>query len=228
MDMGLNERFDETSVLMENTYIPELPDGTGRVQTGCLSNAYLNSFFSLSESGRYLALDLGGTNFRVILLELENGKVTNEVVKMYHIGSELRIGGEEVAVALFDFIGQCLCDFVEEQDLVSVPLPLGTVQYKSQSHSIDWHIILIFAPGFTFSFPMRQHGLNTATLDAWAKSFNLPTVIGTDVVDRLRDSLHKLGHNHIEVVAILNDTTSTLVMTFIPRKKHSFLQYFSF
>lgn len=59
---------------------------------------------------------------------------------------------------------------------------------------------------------MRQHSLSSATLDSWAKSFNLPTVIGTDVVDRLRDSLHKLGHNHIEVVAILNDTTSVLVI----------------
>lgn len=82
-------------------------------------------YFFLKESGRFLALDLGGTNFRVILLELDNGKVVNEVVKMYHIGSELRVGDEEVAIALFDHIGQCLCDFVEENDLVSVPLPLG-------------------------------------------------------------------------------------------------------
>lgn len=44
---------------------------------------------------------------------------------MYEIGSELRVGGEDVAIALFDHIGQCLCDFVEENDLVSVQLPLG-------------------------------------------------------------------------------------------------------
>lgn len=72
-----------------------------------------------------MALDLGGTNFRVILLELDEGKVKNEVVKMYHIGSDIRVGDENVAVKLFDYIGQCLCDFVEENDLVSVPLPLG-------------------------------------------------------------------------------------------------------
>lgn len=105
MDLSLNEKFEESSILMENTYIPELPDGT--------------------ENGKFLALDLGGTNFRVILLELENGKISNEVVKMYHIGSELRVGDETVAVALFDYIGQCLCDFVQENDLVSIPLPLG-------------------------------------------------------------------------------------------------------
>lgn len=29
MNLALNEQWDEASVLMENTYIPELPDGTG-------------------------------------------------------------------------------------------------------------------------------------------------------------------------------------------------------
>lgn len=72
---------------------------------------------------------------------------------------------------------------------------------------------------------MRQHSLSSATLDSWAKSFNLPTVIGTDVVDRLRDSLHKLGHNHIEVVAILNDTTSVLVITNTFKPKRNFSDF---
>lgn len=136
-----------------------------------------------------MALDLGGTNFRVILVELDQGEVLQEIVKQYSIDDELRVGGAEVATALFDYLGQCLCEFVEENDLVSIPLPLG----------------------FTFSFPMQQHSLSSATLAAWAKSFNLPTVIGADVVEMLRESLHKLGHNHIEVVAILNDTTAALV-----------------
>lgn len=77
------------------------------------------------ENGKFLALDLGGTNFRVILLELDYGEIKQEVVKMYEIGAELRVGGADVATALFDYLGQCLCDFVEENDLVSVPLPLG-------------------------------------------------------------------------------------------------------
>lgn len=168
MELSLNERFDESSLQMENTYIPELPDGT--------------------ESGKFLALDLGGTNFRVILVELLNGSI-DERVKMYEIGSDLRVGGSDVATALFDYISECLCDFVAENDLVDVPLPLG----------------------FTFSFPMTQHSICSASLLAWAKSFNLPTVIGQDVVELLRKSLHKIGHNHIDVLAVLNDTTSTLI-----------------
>lgn len=31
MDLSLNERFEESSLQMENTYIPELPDGTGEL-----------------------------------------------------------------------------------------------------------------------------------------------------------------------------------------------------
>lgn len=178
---------------MENTYIPELPDGTGELDffswLDTWTGSNLANLICFVETGKFLALDLGGTNFRVILLEIENGQILQEIVKMYHIGSHLRVGGLDVATALFDYIGECLCDFVAENNLVAVPLPLG----------------------FTFSFPMQQHSLSSATLVAWAKSFNLPTVIGRDVVELLRESLHKLGHNHIEVVAILNDTTSTLV-----------------
>lgn len=39
MDLSLNERFEESSILMENTYIPELPDGTGAVH---IMKLYLN------------------------------------------------------------------------------------------------------------------------------------------------------------------------------------------
>lgn len=79
-----------------------------------------------TENGKFLALDLGGTNFRVILLELDHGEIKQEIVKKYHIHSELRVGDASVATALFDHIGECLCDFVAENDLVSVSLALGT------------------------------------------------------------------------------------------------------
>ena len=60
---------------MENTFIPELLDG--------------------SESGQFLALDLGGTNFRVILLSLEGGKIRQdgEVLEYYTVEETLRLGG---------------------------------------------------------------------------------------------------------------------------------------
>jgi hexokinase len=70
----------------------------------------------------FLALDLGGTNFRVILLELSNGALTREHVKHYHIGEELRLGCGE---RLFDFLAECVSDFVQSQNLNGTRLPLG-------------------------------------------------------------------------------------------------------
>ncbi len=57
---GLESGLKDSSLLMENTFVPELMKGT--------------------EEGHFLALDLGGTNFRVMLLELKAGKITREEV----------------------------------------------------------------------------------------------------------------------------------------------------
>ena len=136
-----------------------------------------------------MALDLGGTNFRAILLELSGGVVIREEVKRYHIADDQRIG---CGIELFSYLAQCLSDFVVEQGLENKPLPLG----------------------FTFSFPMKQHGLDSGCLVTWTKSFNCVNVVNEDVVRLLRDALKRCGHNHIEVLAILNDTTGTLVNIF--------------
>ena len=70
LDKGLAGGLSQSSLLMENTFIPELLNG--------------------KENGRFLALDLGGTNFRVILLELEKGKIKNEVIDYYYVEESLR------------------------------------------------------------------------------------------------------------------------------------------
>lgn len=75
-----------------------------------------------TEEGLFLALDLGGTNFRVILLELVNGVVVREDVKMYHIGSHLRMGS---GIPLYDYLAECVSNFVISEGLQDVELPLG-------------------------------------------------------------------------------------------------------
>jgi hexokinase len=157
----------DSSLQMENTYIPELPDG--------------------SEEGLFLALDIGGTNFRVILLELHAGKIVREELQHYHIADDNRVG---CGLKLFDYLAECCAEFVRSKDLQDIPnLPLG----------------------FTFSFPMKHHGLDKGELVTWTKSFNCPNVVGKDVVHLLRESLKKHNIHNIDVVAILNDTTGTLV-----------------
>lgn len=164
MNKGIHQ--EPSSLQMENTYVPELVDGT--------------------EAGRFLALDLGGTNFRILLLELKNGAVVREEVKNYHIGSELRVGP---GLRLFDYLAECVSDFVIGQGLQNVEVPLG----------------------FTFSFPMVQHSLDVGILVTWTKSFNCPDVVNKDAVQLLRDALARRGDTKVRVVAVLNDTTGTLI-----------------
>ncbi|XP_018397741.1 PREDICTED: hexokinase-1-like isoform X1 [Cyphomyrmex costatus] len=164
MNKGIHQQ--PSSLQMENTYIPELLDGT--------------------EEGLYLALDLGGTNFRVLLLELAHGAPIRQEVKRYYIGSELRVGS---AIPLFDYLAECVSDFVISQGLQDVELPLG----------------------FTFSFPMIQHSLDVGVLVTWTKTFNCPDAVNKDAVRLLREALDRRGDTKVKVLAVLNDTTGTLV-----------------
>lgn len=164
MNKGIHQQA--SSLQMENTYVPELLDGT--------------------EEGIYFALDLGGTNFRMLLLELVHGKPIREKVKEYHISSELRVGS---AIRLFDYLAECVSDFVIGQGLQNVELPLG----------------------FCFSFPMVQHSLDVGVLVTWTKTFNCPDAVNKDAVKMLREALDRRGDTKVRVVAILNDTTGTLV-----------------
>ena len=54
---------------------------------------------------------------------------------------------------------------------------------------------------------MIQKGLDVGILVTWTKSFNCSSVVGRDAVQMLRDAINKRGDTHVEVLAVLNDTT---------------------
>lgn len=158
-------RQEPSSLQMENTYVPELPDGT--------------------EEGVFLALDLGGTNFRVMCIELRKGQLVREDVKQYHINDELRLGSGE---DLFNFLADCVQDFIISQNM------------ENESFSL----------GFTFSFPMRQHSISSGELITWTKSFKCAGLGGADVAALLQRCL-RARRLPVAVRVLLNDTTGTLV-----------------
>ena len=45
--------------------------------------------------------------------------------------------------------------------------------------------------GFCFSFPVDQTERDAGTLIKWVKGFDNPEVVGKDVVQLLRDALHR-------------------------------------
>ncbi|XP_011254732.1 hexokinase type 2 isoform X1 [Camponotus floridanus] len=156
---------DDSVVKCFTTYVQDLPNGT--------------------ENGNFLALDLGGTNFRVLLITLE-GQKSDMKSKIYAIPQSLMLG---TGTQLFDHIAQCLALFIKDLNLQNEILPLG----------------------FTFSFPLKQYGLTKGNLVRWTKGFNCSGVIGENVVALLEEAISRRKDVKIDVCAILNDTTGTLM-----------------
>ncbi|XP_075259471.1 hexokinase-4-like isoform X2 [Convolutriloba macropyga] len=138
-----------------------------------------------SEQGRYVALDLGGTRFRVLIVNFGEGTDNDEVTsKWFDIPEKVMKG---TGFRLFDYMAECIAIVISENSLQDYELPLG----------------------FTFSFPCELNGLASATLLNWTKGFNIPEVIGQDVVQKLNEAIELRG-NHVRVEAIVNDTVGCL------------------
>ncbi|NWW95719.1 HXK3 protein, partial [Rhynochetos jubatus] len=166
MELGLGRESNaNASVRMLPTYVCGTPDGT--------------------ERGEFLALDLGGTNFRVLVVRVaEDGiRMASEI---YVIPTAVMRGTGE---ALFNHIVECIMDFQQKQDLMERVLPLG----------------------FTFSFPCQQLGLDKAVLLSWTKGFSASGCVGQDVVQLLREAAQRKQHLGLKVVAVVNDTVGTMM-----------------
>ncbi|XP_029960666.1 hexokinase-2 [Salarias fasciatus] len=169
MDKGLCRDTNPTAaVKMLPTFVRSTPDGT--------------------EQGEFLALDLGGSNFRVLLVKvLGNGKQKVEMEnQIYEIPENIMRGcGSE----LFDHVADCLADFLEKLGIKDRKLPLG----------------------FTFSFPCLQTKLDESVLISWTKAFRSSGVEGKDVVGLLRESIKKRGDFDVDILAVINDTVGTMM-----------------
>ncbi|XP_055909640.1 hexokinase type 2-like [Eupeodes corollae] len=160
------DTHDRANVKCFVTYVQDLPNG--------------------NERGKFLALDLGGTNFRVLLIHLKGENDFQMESRIYAIPQHIMLGS---GIQLFDHIAECLSNFMNEHDVYKERLPLG----------------------FTFSFPLQQLGLTKGLLVTWTKGFNCEGVVNEDVVQLLKDAIARRGDVQIDVCAILNDTTGTLM-----------------
>ncbi|SCU86315.1 LAMI_0D01486g1_1 [Lachancea mirantina] len=139
------------------------------------------------ETGDYLAIDLGGTNLRVVAVKLGGNRDFDTTQSKYKLPDHIRTSSSE---ELWSFIADCLKTFVDEEfpNGVKGKLPLG----------------------FTFSYPCSQDKINEGYLQRWTKGFDIDGVEGKNVVPMLQEQLAK-RQIPIEVVALINDTVGTLV-----------------
>ncbi|KAJ0076232.1 hypothetical protein Patl1_33962 [Pistacia atlantica] len=143
------------------------------------------------EEGVYYALDLGGTNFRVLRVQL-GGKgvgLVNQEFTEASIPPNLMTGTSD---ALFEYIAAELAKFVAQEG-PEYKLPPGRQREL----------------GFTFSFPVMQTSITSGTLLRWTKGFSIDDVVGQDVVAQLSKAMQKLGLDMC-VSALVNDTVGTL------------------
>lgn len=137
----------ESPIKMLPTYVRAIPDGT--------------------EIGDFLALDLGGTNFRVLLISINQGEVKMES-DIYPLDQALMTSD---ARTLFDYIAGCIALFVKKNKISNHALPLG----------------------FTFSFPVKQLSLTSGLLIRWTKGFTATGVENEDVIKLLKEAIIRNG-----------------------------------
>jgi len=141
-----------------------------------------------TEKGNFLALDLGGTNIRVLAVELDGkGNATLAAVSRFVISHEAMGGSGDT---LFNFIADCIQSFFREQHL-------------GMQQACDL--------AFTFSFPVEQRSIASGKLICWTKGFTTSGVEGRDVVALLAEALQRKDMGFIHVAALANDTVGTLV-----------------
>lgn len=141
-----------------------------------------------SEKGKFIALDLGGTNFRILELELKGGGKTAAPKAMRFTLDKRYTTG--TASAFFNFLAECVKVFLEK--------------YKIGR---DEKIKL----GFTFSFPVSQSAIDSGRLLIWTKGFNVKGVTGKDVVKLFTEALARKQLSNVIISALTNDTVGTLV-----------------
>ncbi|KAF8076042.1 hypothetical protein FPV67DRAFT_1664354 [Lyophyllum atratum] len=157
------------------TFVTGVPDGT--------------------ETGTFLALDLGGTNLRVCEVVLNGDKTFSLRQQKYKVSESLKTGE---AKALFDYLADSVDAFLTTH---------AASAYTTGSPNENNDVVHL---GLTFSFPVEQTALGSGKILTWTKGFSAKNAIGNDVVKLLQDAFDR-KHMHVKCIALVNDTVGALL-----------------
>ncbi|MED6184425.1 Hexokinase-4, chloroplastic [Stylosanthes scabra] len=153
--------------------------------------SFVEDLPSGNEKGLFYALDLGGTNFRVLRVQLagKDERVVAVDFDQVSIPPELM---SSTCEELFDFIALGLAKLAAKDDgrFSLSPGKKGEI-------------------GFTFSFPVRQTSIDSGILVKWTKGFAVSGAAGRDVVACLNEAMERQGLD-MRVSALVNDAVATL------------------
>ncbi|KAJ3915987.1 hypothetical protein F5877DRAFT_47495 [Lentinula edodes] len=156
-----------------------------------------------SETGTFLALDLGGTNLRVCQVTLNGDKTFKLRQQKYKVSEGLKTGEAGV---LFDYLADSVDAFLTMHPPESPPPSPSPLDPNPNPNTIPDVLPL----GLTFSFPVEQTALGAGTILTWTKGFSAKNAIGHDVVRLLQDAFDR-KHLHVRCVALVNDTVGAML-----------------
>jgi len=198
MEQALEELREQFTISLEmvqkiaHDFQKEMEKGLAKEESSLkMLSSYLGNP-SGQERGTFLALDFGGTNLRLLLVELlgqrrfrvreQTAFLLKDSQKGYDYTS-----AQTSAQELFDFIALKIARFLE-----GIPLPQAA-----------------YFLGYTFSFPFSLAGEKSAILLNWTKEFKTVGVEGQDVGQLLTEALRRQGLQKVVLQTILNDTVGT-------------------
>lgn len=188
-------------------FIEQMDEGLGK--TGATMSqipTYVTAVPNGTEKGLYMAVDLGGTNFRVCSIQLHGNSTFSLTQSKVAIPKDLMVA--KTSHELFAFLAKQIELFLKthhgehyNSHVERRASMIGFGGYKDEE---------IFSLGFTFSFPVQQYGINKGTLIRWTKGFDIHEAVGKDVCALLQKEIDALGLP-VRVAALVNDTVGTLM-----------------
>ncbi len=142
-----------------------------------------------TEKGTYLSLDFGGTNVRVAEVEL-GGMGQARIVKIHKVSLKSVSDGYDYTSAevqlteLFDFIAKQVAKVADGKERLL---------------------------GHSFSYAGRQTAIGRAEFVGWTKEIKVSGLAGQDINAVLSAALERQQLGSVRPVAVLNDTTATLL-----------------
>ncbi|KAF2761392.1 actin-like ATPase domain-containing protein [Pseudovirgaria hyperparasitica] len=160
--------------------------------TECMLPSFSHTLPTGDERGTFLALDVGGTNFRVALVEL-NGKDSTtsgmwmSKMRSFRIDNAVR---SLPGAAFFDWMAEKIQEVLSQSDIQNTA---------------------VLSMGLSWSFPIAQTSQKTGTILPMGKGFRASDgLIGKDLSLQLMEACRSKDLN-VRVEAIINDSSATLL-----------------
>jgi hexokinase len=141
-----------------------------------------------TEKGKFLAVDLGGSNCRICLVELHGNSTFTAVQTKHPVPASIMVN--ESYKPLFSFIAQNISTFLKAH-----------CELEQKEH---------YSLGFTFSFTCDQTSLAGGILIHWDKGWDIPEAVGKDPCAMLQEAIDSAGLP-ISVAVLANDSVGALL-----------------